>query len=541
MRTIKHLAIAAMAVSALALAGCGGGGSSSTMVAPSATPTTPPPDPTPMALPLPSGSNMYLDDSDTMLADGTFTVAAGETKNRGAYAFTCGGDEDCTVMVADGAVTETGGVTVGYTAAAQATINMKMMMADETNTAKAIGLSKALASEGMDGTTVLTDPSVMVSRETSGAATFKSTGFEAGAAPMSIAGWEGATLTQKTESIVAYSNIEAATRKAFGKVWEPGADATTTPVNNAGVVTVADTGTLGTGVTAALLDKSRFPQKRSAGAGTEEWTYVDEDDVDVGEDMYAREFSGTFQGARGDYSCTGTCSVMVTDAGVYTLNGTWTFTPDASATAVVPDADYLTFGWWIDEKKMTSAGDYPFAVNTFATGEAAYPETENTTDGIAGVDSIAGTVKYSGAAAGLYAVKNVEGGEIVSAAHGAFTADANLTAVFNATAGDRNISGKIDNFQGGMDMSGWEVTLERGFYAADGTRMHAASGALGDTDALAAATGKIGDTESTGGSWTAGLYGSGAEGAAPSGIAGTFRADFTNANIAGAFGATRNE
>ncbi len=533
MRTMKHLAFAAMAASALALAGCGGGGSSSSMVAPT-TPTTTTSEtttPTSMELLLPSGSNMYLDDSDTMLADGTFTVAAGTTVNRGAYAFTCGGDEDCTVTVADDVVTETGGVTVDYTATAQATITMKMMMADETNTEKAIGLSKALAAATEDD-----DNAPTVSRGTSGAATFKKAGFEAGAAPMSIAGWEGATLTQKTQSIVAYTEIEAATRMAFTKVYS--ATAADNPGGLAfadGMVTIPAAALSSS--QAALLDKTRFPQKGSAGAGTETWTYVDEADVDVGEKMHPREFSGTLQGARGDYSCTGECSVAVTDAGSYTFAGTWNFDPDSSAQAVVTDPDYLTFGWWIDEKKKTAAGDYPFTVNTFATGSAVFPTAADTDTGAVGLDALTGEVEYNGVAAGLYAVKNVEGGEIVSAAHGAFTADASLTADFEA--GDAGfLSGKIDGFQGGMDMSGWEVTLQKSNFDTDGS--------LADQDDATNATGmmvagKIGDTKSTNGIWDVSLHGSGADAAAPSGIAGTFRVDFTNANIAGAFGATRDK
>ena len=398
-------------------------------------------------------------------------------------------------------------------------VKSRMMAMDETGTEKAIGLSKALAAVAVDD-----DLAPTVSRA-SGGVTFKSTGYEAGAAPMSIAGWAGGTLTQKTMTVVAYSDIDAETRKAFTKVY--GATATANP---GGLTFSSGKVELGTGSgIKGRLDKARFPQPKSAGGGETTWTYGAEDD-----DELPREFSGTFQGARGDYACSGTtCSVKVTDSaagGIYTLTGDWTFTPDSAATAIVADADYLTFGWWIDEKKKTTAGDYPFEVKTFATGKATFPTGS--------VAPLVGTVKYSGAAAGLYAVKTVSDGEIASARHGAFTADASLTADFGADNAEGFLSGKIDNFRGGMDMADWEVTLEKSLLAT-GTAL----ADLDETDNPTGkmASGKIGDTESTGGGWDASLHGTGEKGAAPSGIAGTFNVNFTNADIAGAFGAKRNE
>lgn len=529
MRTMTHLAFAAIAASALALAGCGGGGSSTSQVAPpsgSAATTTP----ATMVLALPTDGNMYLDDSDTTLADGTFTVAAGETETRGAYAFTCGGDADCTVTIADGQVSETGGVTVAYTAAAQSTISTMMAAMDETNTNKALGLSTALMDSMGAAVTDKFDPAapgVTVSRAMGASAVAKKTGFAMGDAPMSVDGWTGATLTKKTESVVVYTNIDEPTRKKFSTVWP----STNTNVNADGVVTIDLTADDQSG---ALLDKTDFPQPKSAGGGTTTAIYGGPSTAT----NYKQEasFRGMFQGGSGMYECTTAtatagCTVTVADAGTsgekYNLGTGWTFTPDTTATAVVSDSDHLSFGWWIDAPKVAASGDYMFTVRTFASG--AMPFTPGSVGGLQG------NVKYSGAAAGLYAVKNVEGGEVASAMHGAFTADASLTASFEDGSALGTLSGMIDNFQGGMDMSDWSVELKS--TALTGTADTLRAAATGSTNRTVA--GKIGDTKSTGGGWSAMLYGSDANSAAPSGIAGTFRADFTNANIAGAFGAER--
>ena len=527
MRTMKNLALAAMAATALALAGCGGGGGGSTSLGPN-TATTP------MVLALPTDGNMYLDDSDTTLADGTFTVAAGETETRGAYAFTCGGDADCTVTIADGQVSETGGVTVAYTAAAQSTISTMMAAMDETNTNKALGLSTALM-DSMDETDTdvtakfdRTSPGVTVSRAMGASAVAKKTGFAMGDAPMSVDGWTGATLTKKTESVVVYTNIDEPTRKKFSTVWP----STNTNVNADGVVTIDLTADDQSG---ALLDKTDFPQPKSAGGGTTTAIYGGPSTAT----NYKQEasFRGMFQGGSGMYECTTAtattgCTVTVADAGTsgekYNLGTGWTFTPDTTATAVVSDSDHLSFGWWIDAPKVAASGDYMFTVRTFASGSDAFPGSS--------VAALQGNVKYSGAAAGLYAVKNVEGGEVASAMHGAFTADASLTASFGDGSALGSLSGMINNFQGGMDMSDWSVELKStDLTATDGAPLGAA--ATGSTNRTVA--GKIGDTKSTGGGWNAMFYGPEANSAAPSGIAGTFQADFTNANIAGAFGAER--
>ena len=131
MRTMKHLAFAAIAASALALAGCGGGGSSSQTslsgtpgggTAPA--PTTPEPTTpesasgTVMSLPQTTGLAAAVEGGTT-----TVTITAGSSMMVGGVQFTCAGDEDCTVTLAldamDGTVSATwegAGADAGVTA-----------------------------------------------------------------------------------------------------------------------------------------------------------------------------------------------------------------------------------------------------------------------------------------------------------------------------------------------------------------------------------------------------------------------------------------
>ena len=76
---------------------------------------------------------------------------------------------------------------------------------------------------------------------------------------------------------------------------------------------------------------------------------------DVDESKDAAEVAGTYNGAMGTYTCSGTtdCTVTVNDKGMLTAasNG-WIFTPAMGATSDVPDADCLHYGFWL--KKTTA-------------------------------------------------------------------------------------------------------------------------------------------------------------------------------------------
>ena len=67
------------------------------------------------------------------------------------------------------------------------------------------------------------------------------------------------------------------------------------------------------------------------------------------------------------------CELLFNDAGeLVRMNGDWTFTPGKPATyviGVIPDAEYLDFGYWVIE---TPGNDGPvYEVGTFAMGKGS--------------------------------------------------------------------------------------------------------------------------------------------------------------------------
>ena len=143
---------------------------------------------------------------------------------------------------------------------------------------------------------------------------------------------------------------------------------------------------------------------------------------------------GTYNGAAGDYVCTGVqggiCTSTIGPDGVgikLAGAGTWTFDPDSGAMASTPDADYQAFGWWLRKSSDGYKADH-FNFNNVADDRKAK------------VTDLNGTATYSGPAAGQFATYSALG---EGAASGAFTAAAKLTADFNAD----KISGMIDDFK----------------------------------------------------------------------------------------------
>ena len=530
MRTIKHLAFAAMAVSALALAGCGGGGSSSTMVAPSATPTTPPetttpPAPTPVTLP--SDGNAYLAAADLTLEDDTISLAAGGSMDVGAYTLSCSAAGPCEITIEDGDVEATGTVTATYTTAAMTTINnAKIAQTDEMHM-RSLGVGVALIGD----TAASSDsPSAKITRGESGAASISLKGWTGSAAASTGAeGWsgmmfEGAGLLNKGQSMAVYTNIEAAKRKALGHATD---DSITTGVLYSstaveGVTWNSANGALALGGTlgaaqAAHLDKARFPQPGSTkattyGTGTS--------------DTHEREFPGTFRGASGTYSCapaTDVCSVTAPGSNAasknYTLVGTWTFEPGAGQRGIEEDTSHLNFGWWIKTpSEVDSGGDYVYDVEVFSRAVGTIRVDD--------LGLLTGTARYEGPAAGVYVNRTGEG-DSLAATHGTFTASAELVANFDKADADATatLSGEVGAFSGGTEMDDWSVKLGAVDVA---------------TGSGATATGVAGGkTSGTGtGTWSASFHG-GAAGTAPAGVHGTFNAHSNTTNIVGAFGADR--
>ena len=89
---------------------------------------------------------------------------------------------------------------------------------------------------------------------------------------------------------------------------------------------------------------------------------VDDSTTDgVNEEMV--EIDGSFNGVPGKFNCPSTCSrESDADGNLSALGGSWTFTPDGDVAdikvaGVVPDLDYLNFGyWWTFEAGGDSVG-----------------------------------------------------------------------------------------------------------------------------------------------------------------------------------------
>ena len=186
----------------------------------------------------------------------------------------------------------------------------------------------------------------------------------------------------------------------------------------------------------------------------------------------------------------------------------------------VPDSDYLNFGWWLNKKADGTYDFQTFAGSTgFATGSG------NVTN------AMEGSAVYNGKAAGLYVVKDVSGGQVTSATHGEFTANAMLTANFFGANDAGEISGSIDGFKNaaGESMAGWSVMLKQAALTdASDVFSGSTSGSLGGGTGMGSWEGMFhGSNDETGGD------------ARPTHVTGRFDAHFPGAHVAGAFGAKK--
>ena len=167
------------------------------------------------------------------------------------------------------------------------------------------------------------------------------------------------------------------------------------------------------------------------------------------------QFGGTYMGAMGTYSCeaedggaASNCTSDLNANGTITLSAGWIFTADEGAMVMLPDNDYLHFGWWLRDTTLDTTGTDRM-VSTFsgATNVAVMDATGT---------GVLGSATYTGAAAGKYAIDNPLAAGEDAAMGGAFTADAMLTANFDT---DR-VKGTISGFRSGDTMmEGWKVDL----------------------------------------------------------------------------------
>ena len=231
-----------------------------------------------------------------------------------------------------------------------------------------------------------------------------------------------------------------------------------------------------------------------------------------------RTFRGTFQGAAGEYQCTGdTCTAQFKQDGGINLAGTWTFDPDDNARVRKADTTYLSFGWWL------------------AKGEAALDAgpilISHGSPAALSITTLEGTATYKGHAAGKYAIYSGAFSDRSEAGH--FTAAAELKADWDGT-NDGSISGTIDGF---MTATGpkdeWSVELQKEDLTATGAFE---SGI---------AVWKIGKVSGgAGGSYSGNLYEADTRNdGVPKEAGGTFSAPFEAGvgQMIGAFAATRDK
>ena len=335
-----------------------------------------------------------------------------------------------------------------------------------------------------------------------------------------------------------------------------------------GVTTVGDGGDMLDPLTLANDEATAHPASDSLpSANLSFLTY--EDDATTEADENEASFAGMFRGVAGMYACvvtgTETCRAeRDKDGKVSFSGGVWTFTPtepdgeeEVKVEDVVPDDDYLTFGFWLrettDAKGVTTA--------TIETLYRATPVYEAST-AAALVGDNAGKATYSGAATGKYVRKEFDSaGAGTVVAGGAFTADADLTAYFGepatvAAVHQQTVSGSITNFMsdGSAIDDMWVVKL---MGVVDGDDRAAAVDFSTGTGPFTGTT--IGDAngddkpDAAAGAWE-GLFAGPTMKAAPTeglpnamapiqpgGIVGEFNGHFTNGHVVGAFGATLDE
>ena len=134
-------------------------------------------------------------------------------------------------------------------------------------------------------------------------------------------------------------------------------------------------------------------------AGTKAELTFDNNNTTIDDEDEAFETVGTYNGAMGTYRCVGPaeCTVNIDDGKISEIGNGWVFTPNKGVTSDVPDADYLSYGFWL---KKTTDEDGVLTYNEVETfAESSLVDVSN-------VDAVEGSATYNGGATGVY-VKNV--------------------------------------------------------------------------------------------------------------------------------------
>ena len=307
--------------------------------------------------------------------------------------------------------------------------------------------------------------------------------------------WNGVTLTNGTNTLVIYTDIEAPSDVLFTTQY-------------ADVPNFLSVGQVGKAVS------GHFPTAASA-----TWDYTGVTDE------RPKSFRGSYDGAPGVFECTavGTCMLSNNAKGeLAATDQVWDFTPDAPNAAMVkdPDTAYAHFGWWLNKPEDNTD---PHMTEVFAGGTDMHAADVN--------NAIEGTARYAGPAAGKYATKTFSAGVQADAGVGHFTAKANLTAKFGDDGAAGTIGGSVTGFVLDTGASPtWTVKLE------DATISDATF------DGITEAT--FGPNATAPGTWQGSFYDDADDTDntnAPGTVAGTFDAVSANntASVIGAFGATK--
>ena len=451
--------------------------------------------------------------------------------------------------------------------------------AEAMRLAGAIGLNKK-GTEGLPVTAGLPSNAELSSGKiTTGT---KDRDFKAyGESVATISGWDpnATTRTVRTvkDTVVLYSNIDDPTDVSYSDYFdtdgtnEDGRDLNndgtadeivlTTSGDDAGLLTFTEAGFTVDKAKAAHFMLRGFTPNPSSGNSVE----LGPDDSST--TAKENERLGSFYGIEGKYTCvTGGCILRVTSKGALVVTGAVTFMPDditltgddaTKIAGVIPDKDYLVFGYWLEATTKDSKETYKFS--PYATGELAYGATDNSVS----ATDVLGKATYEGPATGKYLQKTltVDGGTVTGGSPfktGQFKATAMLTANFGgndvALSNQYTISGTISDFMDG-DTSineNWTLMLKKSLIdTATGAWELAAEGSAA-TDTTESQGMTSGNTMHDG-TWAAAFYGLTAgdnpETPAveadftfkPGSVAGTFNGHFQDGHVAGAFGASKQD
>ena len=255
------------------------------------------------------------------------------------------------------------------------------------------------------------------------------------------------------------------------------------------------------------------------------------------DNLKALKVRGTYDGAPGEYSCTGVDVCTSTNDGTGSpsaLGGTWTFKPDTGAMVSRPDADYLYYGWWVSKDK----DGMPTAASAF-TGKFGSSDALLANGWVGDKPlTLTGSATYAGHAAGKFALTNPLDG---TGDGGHFTADATLNAKFSGEM-DVGITGMIDNFMANDKSVPWSVSLGLGTWGSGGAITAPAPPEVSTVWSI------NGNKALASGTWSGQMYdekpgdapGGGDGSNIPTTVTGTFYSEFSSiGRMVGAFGANK--